>query len=233
MKKEIYDTNIASYFYIGTVNGNILVISVGCDSPFGYPDVLGKAISEYAAQCDKPEVTVYLHLLSCVGNNEIHTVLFNKENGEMDYTTAGAITEEVPAGLLQYVKEFYLLKSEEILRNSVLSQRGRANALTELLNNFQRWPEDGTILATTATTSVVQDCWEEARFVEVNEAHHEIRFYGHNGQNEFATHMEVEYHNKDGSFYERNCYIQTGSIEDMKVHLDLLTRALHKLNNPS
>ena len=91
-------------------------------------------------------------------------------------------------------------------------------------------PRDGTVLATTATYGDSNEC-VQAKFVEVHEAHHEIRLFGHNGQNEFATHIEVAC-DESGRFYERNCYIQTGSIEDMKLHLKLLEYALRNLNTP-
>jgi hypothetical protein len=87
---------------------------------------------------------------------------------------------------------------------------------------IQNRPQDGCV--------VVDNGEIQAKFIEVHEAHHEIRLFGNKGQNEFASHIELNYIQAERQFAEHIVYIQTGGIDDAMEHAKLLQKALNCLN---
>ncbi len=138
MKKELYAKDIASYCYAGIVDGRVLLITVGPDNPFGYPGELNTIVAKYAEQCGKPEVEVYVHILSCTGSDGYCRMLFNKELGGIIFHSIESFEPadiDIPQDIVEHVKAFYEKQGEEVLRCSVLSDRGKEAALASLLGH--------------------------------------------------------------------------------------------------
>lgn len=121
-----YSKNLASYFYIQRIDGQLLIVSIGADNPFEFIDVLGETIQREADRIQEDEVPVYFDLLSCVGNNENRRIrlTFNKK---YPYTFINEVINlsdrDLPFEVSHALEKFYAKHFNEALLCSVLSNK--------------------------------------------------------------------------------------------------------------
>lgn len=129
MRKVIYSKNLSSYFYIQRLDEQLLVISIGSDSPFEFMDILVKTVQREAESIHKNEIVVYFDLLSCVGNNEnrYQRIFFNKKYPDAFIDNIINLRpHELPFIVSQELKKFYTEHLKEALLYSILSNKEKA-----------------------------------------------------------------------------------------------------------
>lgn len=115
-----------SYFYIQRIDKQLLVISIGPDSPFEFIDILIKNIQKEMEHLHRSNVDVYFDLLSCVGNNENRyskfTYVENQGNTFID-SLSHLKAQELPYDVSQELRKFYSDHLKEALRYSILTNK--------------------------------------------------------------------------------------------------------------
>ncbi|MEW6419793.1 MAG: type II toxin-antitoxin system RnlB family antitoxin [Nitrospirota bacterium] len=125
----IYSKKLSSYFYVRRLDDQLLVISIGSDSPFEFVDILIKTIQKEAERIDKNGVEIYFDLLSCVGNNENRyskLIYFKKQPNELIDKVVAVKSCELPDNVSQELKKFYAKHLSETLLYSILSNKEKS-----------------------------------------------------------------------------------------------------------
>lgn len=118
-----------SYFYIQRIDKQLLIISIGPDSPFDFVDILFKAIQKEAEQLHCDKVDVYFDLLSCVGDNEnrYSKLPYIKEQvNTFIHHIVHLNTNELPGNVSKELSKFYSDHLKEALRYSVLTNKEKS-----------------------------------------------------------------------------------------------------------